>query len=241
MTVNGSPKRKLKVLCLHGYRQNAAMFREKTGAFRKAFQKYATFEFIDAPHVPEIDTQTNDGSSSGNDDEKNTPRAWWFSKAERTFSSRDETQIADGFSVSMDQVIAHLRQNGPYDGIMGFSQGASMAHLLAAAYRSNSETPNEQGLFKFAIIVAGFKSLSTVHDTYNAVTIRGLPTLHIYGTSDEIVHASRSEKLVEAFVDPEPRTVLHAGGHCVPPMSKVKNDVCAFFESIREDVRPSTE
>ena len=41
---------KLKILCIHGYRQNEKMFREKTGAFRKVIGKHADLVFITAPH-----------------------------------------------------------------------------------------------------------------------------------------------------------------------------------------------
>ena len=44
------PQYKLKILCLHGYRQNEKMFREKTGAFRKVIGKHADLVFITAPH-----------------------------------------------------------------------------------------------------------------------------------------------------------------------------------------------
>ena len=49
---------KLKILCIHGYRQNEKMFREKTGAFRKIVGKYADLVFITAPHfVKPIDEE----------------------------------------------------------------------------------------------------------------------------------------------------------------------------------------
>ena len=42
----------LRILCLHGYRQNGHMFREKTGSLRKLLKKQvAEFVYIDAPHV----------------------------------------------------------------------------------------------------------------------------------------------------------------------------------------------
>lgn len=43
-------RRKLKILALHGYRQNGALFRGKIGSFRKAVAKYAQLTFISAPH-----------------------------------------------------------------------------------------------------------------------------------------------------------------------------------------------
>lgn len=42
--------KKLHILALHGYRQNAEVFRQKTGSFRKMLQKFATFTYITAPH-----------------------------------------------------------------------------------------------------------------------------------------------------------------------------------------------
>lgn len=41
---------KLKILAIHGYRQNAKVFREKTGSFRKLVHKWAQFTYITAPH-----------------------------------------------------------------------------------------------------------------------------------------------------------------------------------------------
>lgn len=43
-------KDRLRVLCIHGYRQNEFSFRSKIGSFRKYVDKYAEFVFISAPH-----------------------------------------------------------------------------------------------------------------------------------------------------------------------------------------------
>ena len=44
-------KRKLRVLCIHGYRQNAKTSKEKLGSFRKLIAKFADLDFITAPHL----------------------------------------------------------------------------------------------------------------------------------------------------------------------------------------------
>lgn len=44
------PSEKLHVLALHGYRQNAEVFRQKTGSFRKLLHKWVKFTYITAPH-----------------------------------------------------------------------------------------------------------------------------------------------------------------------------------------------
>ena len=69
----------LRVLCLHGYRQNGHMFREKTGSLRKLLKKQVTeFVYIDAPHVipaHENDHELDATSSSNRSNERGTPGA----------------------------------------------------------------------------------------------------------------------------------------------------------------------
>ncbi|ETN82074.1 hypothetical protein NECAME_08173 [Necator americanus] len=81
--------KKLRILCLHGYRQNDVLFREKTGSLRKQFKKYADFEFICAPLVPNVDSE-----------DRGDVRGWWFSREDNQFSSRDICSIATGFEQS---------------------------------------------------------------------------------------------------------------------------------------------
>jgi serine hydrolase FSH1 len=51
----------LRILCLHGYRQNGTIFREKTGSFRKLLKKHvAEFVYIDAPHLIPIQDNINE-------------------------------------------------------------------------------------------------------------------------------------------------------------------------------------
>lgn len=43
-------QQKLRVLAIHGYRQNGDVFHQKTGSFRKMVHKWAQFTYITAPH-----------------------------------------------------------------------------------------------------------------------------------------------------------------------------------------------
>ncbi|KAL5007024.1 hypothetical protein ScPMuIL_015830 [Solemya velum] len=64
--------KELRILCLHGYRQNSQSFRERTGAFRKITKKYANFVFISAPNrIPPL---PDAAESTVNSEE----RGWWF-------------------------------------------------------------------------------------------------------------------------------------------------------------------
>ena len=65
-------KEKLKILCLHGYRQTSTTFYEKTGAFRKMVGNLCDLVIIDAPHLVPGEAHGYDG----NDEQ----RGWWFSQ-----------------------------------------------------------------------------------------------------------------------------------------------------------------
>jgi len=54
--------RKLRILCLHGYRQSAKTFHKKTGAFRKILGKQCEFVDITAPH--KLDGVDENGGTS---------------------------------------------------------------------------------------------------------------------------------------------------------------------------------
>lgn len=65
---------KLKILAIHGYRQNADTFKQKTGSFRKMVHKWAQFFYITAPHkvivvedlnkIGEVDESADSGTNS---------------------------------------------------------------------------------------------------------------------------------------------------------------------------------
>ena len=52
MAPKPSGGQKLKVLCLHGYAQNAEFFRQRTGSIRKNLKSTCKFHFLNVPHRP---------------------------------------------------------------------------------------------------------------------------------------------------------------------------------------------
>ena len=71
-TVASQKKQKLKILCLHGYRQTSTTFHEKTGAFRKIVGSLCDLVVVNAPHVVPPEAH---GSESTDEQ-----RGWWFSQ-----------------------------------------------------------------------------------------------------------------------------------------------------------------
>jgi len=209
--------RKLKLLCLHGYRQSGKAAREKLGSFRKAVGKVAELDFVTAPHnIPGEDEQYG----------------WWFSKEDRSFDAHDHVECELGFQQSIDTVVKAW-QGGSYDGLFAFSQGASLgAHLCLL--QDLGRLPIE---FKFAILVAGFASRSSSHqeDWQAAKAVGGqvtLPTLHMIGETDKVIEKEMSEELLPFFMSPH--VVTHEGGHHVPATGAPKASVLAFLQKMQE-------
>lgn len=62
-------------------------------------------------------------------------RSWWYSSCVdgvNYFSSKEFTDSDEGFQESLDAIDSKIKEDGPFDGILGFSQGGAMAAIVAA-------------------------------------------------------------------------------------------------------------
>lgn len=127
------------------------------GSFRKHVQKYAEFVFITAPHCIEVCSDEDSDSAEksdkkvstlnnenahtddSNDDAVNhktstaasdTNMSWWFNKDDNTFKGTNKNGPAYGFDDSLHLVEEAWRTLGPFQGILGFSQGACFVGLI---------------------------------------------------------------------------------------------------------------
>ncbi|CAN7998664.1 unnamed protein product, partial [Ixodes hexagonus] len=112
---------------------------------------------------------------------------------------------------------------GPFDGIIGFSQGAAMAALVLCLQSLGKITSN----FKFGVLVAGFKSRSSLHDSLYTDGLVKVPTLHIVGDTDTVIPKPQAMEIVPFFMSP--RVVCHPGGHFIPTTGPCKTDYMAFL------------
>lgn len=205
----------MKVLCLHGYRQNNKIFRERSGGFRKLFKKYIDFTFVTAPHeIPEEVNLTRP--------EEEREMGWWFSKPNKSYNAMDRTALSTGYQESLQVVKEKFASEGPFDGVIGFSQGASLVSLLCIL-RSN---PTEGIQFKFAILMAGFKSLVSPHAVLYDTRI-DCPSFHTIGATDGVIPTQASEDLLATFIDGV--AYRHDGGHYVPSSPQLRTAILEFL------------
>lgn len=201
---------KLKVLCLHGYRQTSTTFYEKLGAFRKMVGKKCDMKFVNAPHL----VPPND------DDNGAEQRGWWFSQPHGYFKSTDVSDCDKGFEESLQVIKTAIEEEGPFDGIMGFSQGAALVAIICM-------TPELASHFKFAMLFAPFKSVCSKHQHYFE-KVSQLPALLVIGDGDQVVDPKRGLETVKLFENAQ--VVRHEGGHFVPATGKQKEAYLSFFD-----------
>lgn len=208
----------LRVLCVHGYRQNGASFRDKTGALRKLLKKQVELVYMTAPlkvehdRNGEVPVKENDSVPGPGGDEDS--RGWWFSDTRaRSFSAQQQCEESLGLDESVATVREAVKAQGPFDGILGFSQGAAFVAMLCSLQEQKAEPEFN---FRFAILVAGFRSACLEHQNFYSALIQ-MPSLHVFGLEDRVIPDNMSRELLPSFQDPQ--VLIHPGGHFVPAAS----------------------
>ena len=143
----GNGTRKIRVLCLHGWRTSGKILFMQTAAMR--YHTEMEVNCVDAPW-----------SADGPPDPmvamvyKDTPYFQWYYR----YDGEDGPQSVrlEGVEESLCFLVDIYNSTGPYDGIMGFSQGAAMTTILLQ--RLLNEHVNSPP--KFAILIGGIPPIS---------------------------------------------------------------------------------
>ena len=211
---------KARILCLHAYAQNGDFFRSRTGALRKALKAVADFHFIDAPHPATAeflgDVPEERGSALG-----------WFNVGETAPGSRP---AISAHYVGMDAALSRVRLavecDGPFDAILGFSQGATMAAFCClhpeAWWHGAGAHP-----FRFAILFSAFSPRDPAWSLAGSPAPPTLPSFHCFGLNDASVPADSSRRVASHFV--APREHEHEGGHGVPSDAQLRTALKDFI------------
>ncbi|AMD18564.1 HBL338Wp [Eremothecium sinecaudum] len=198
-----------KILMLHGYAQSQEIFRSKTGGLRKALEKLGYELYY--PQGP-LEIEHVDYGSGNDDNElavngKTDRHGWWRRDATGFFTIKQAT---------LDYLHDYIIDKGPFEGVIGFSQGAALAGYLCTDVRGIlGLTSDMQPDFKFLVNFSGFKLEPEIYAAKFKEPLK-IPSLHVVGELDTIVLQERTMALYDAcHVDS--RTLLkHTGGHFVP-------------------------
>lgn len=259
------PNRPIKILMLHGYTQSGPLFQAKTGALRKtlqkAFPKGIELVYPTAPiRLTPADESFLAGSGTSKDsegkDESETQEidawAWWRRKG----SASDEPYVYEGIEQGLGHIAHALKTEGPFDGVVGFSQGGACAALVASLLepgrRDAFEAQYESGgmkypesfekddkeiihaPLKFAVSYSGFAAMGkNPYTAFYEPKIK-TPILHFLGTQDVVVEEARSLALVKACEHSDEKYVVyHPGGHFLPSTQKAcVNALIGFIKEV---------
>ncbi|KAL6712567.1 hypothetical protein ACN47E_000444 [Coniothyrium glycines] len=261
------PSRPIKILMLHGYTQSGPLFQAKTGALRKTLQKafpkgcelvYPTAPIrltpADESFLARNGTgRDGEGKEHGGQEVEIDAWAWWRRKGD------GEPYTYEGIELGLGRIAEVLQKEGPFDGVVGFSQGgacaAMVASLLEPGRREAFEAKQEDGgmrfpesfeqdtgsiegtihpPLKFAVSYSGFAARG--HNPYHAFYEPKIktPMLHFLGTQDVVVEEARSLALVKACEHDEDKYVVyHPGGHFLPSTQKASvNALIGFIKEV---------
>jgi acetyl esterase/lipase len=218
---SASPRpRRLRILCLHGYHGSGAILRRQMTTWPDELASLADFVYVDAPSLAAGDF------------------GWWHAVASERDPASDDPGLGGrhrhykGWARTRTAIVSAFETQGPFDGVLGFSQGAALAALLVGLRAPDGSTTSERPLrFQFAIVVSGFASNDgELAHLYERREAYDLPSLHVIGgRADAIVPSDDSRRLASLFRAPQ--IVEHGGGHVVPGAPDVVARVRAFLEA----------
>lgn len=242
--------RRLRVLCLHGWRTSGQILSTQTAAMRAHTDMEMVF--LTAPHAAV--GEPDPGIAMFYPDE---PYFEWFlrppPKAVRDDEDEDaraNTQVSAsllaGLDESIEAIIEALRTRGPFDGILGFSQGAGMVTRLAYIQQQQEQQPEEQQQQKEGEKEQKRQAVSTeATGTYHprrfpstrglfrfAILIGGVPPQELEPAPDSQpprlalpslhIHGradpylDRSQRLLGLYGEASRALLLHEEGHNIP-------------------------
>ncbi|TKY56304.1 Serine hydrolase FSH [Spatholobus suberectus] len=209
--------RKPRILCLHGFRTSGEILKTQIHKWPQSVLDNLDLVFVDAPFP-----------CQGKSDVEgifDPPYYEWF-QFNKEFT--EYTNFDECLQYIEDCMIKH----GPFDGLLGFSQGA----ILSAALPGLQEKGVALTMIpkvKFIIIVGGakFRSPSVVDKAYSSPV--SCHTLHFLGETDFL--KKYGVELLESFV--EPVVIHHPKGHTIPRLDdKSLKTMMDFIERIKKDI-----
>ncbi len=197
---------------LHGYTQNGHFFSIKTRPLTRTLTKTLSqtynvpedsIEFIYPDGILQLRSPDTSDDASHNIKESSTDmRAWWHNlDGVNPYIHIEET-------LASLAVLAHTR--GPFTGVIGFSQGATLAAMFTAWCESGSvpgrhesmqamakakqnallleilSQPPQQRPLDFAVYCSGYRGTPEYYWGFYEPRI-GTPTVHVHGRWDTLI------------------------------------------------------
>lgn len=193
----------LRLLCLHGWGTSIKILQSQLGPLMSDLQRdnTATFHFIEG----ECDSDPGPGIAGFFDGPY-----YSYYKFPRSFSDIDDSDVLEAY----DQLYSAIEEEGPFDGILGFSHGGTLASgfLIQHAKRF----PHDPPLVRCAIFINSLPPFRMNEKPVIDMGLEGylsLPTVNIAGAQDSLLEYSWA---LHQLCPPTSTWIVHSKGHDIP-------------------------
>nr|GLL18363.1 esterase AGAP003155-like [Ipomoea trifida] len=220
--VSNNP-RKPRFLCLHGFRTSAEILKKQVvGKWNPAVVEKLDLVFVDAPFP-----------CQGKSDVEglfDPPYYEWFQ------FNKDFTEY-ENFDECVEYIEDYMIKHGPFDGLLGFSQGAILSAALPGLQKKGVAL-NKVPKIKYLIIIGGAKIRNKeIAEMAYASPVSCL-SVHFIGKEDFLREPGL--QLIESCVDP--LVIHHPKGHTIPRFDeKGLEDMLSFVERIQKEINMAEE
>ncbi|XP_057492673.1 uncharacterized protein LOC130778196 isoform X3 [Actinidia eriantha] len=215
--------RKPRFLCLHGFRSSGKILQTEIQQWPDFVLEKMDLVFVDAPFPAE--------GKSGLDGKFDPPYYEWFqSKSNEDYS---EYRNFDECVAYIDECMTRM---GPFDGLLGFSQGALLSAVLPGM-QAQGVALTRVPKIKFVIVISGgkfggfkFSSPKLAENSFSSPI--ECPSLHVYGEDD--IAKPYATELLDSFSFVDPFVIHHHEGHVIPKLDEKGLEVMlSFIEKIQ--------
>lgn len=164
-----------------------------------------------------------------------------FFPADDEYFAYFDSGLAESCRKAVDDLDKYITLEGPFDGILAFSQGASLAATLMIQRATQKQAlvpPLNCVIFFSAAIPLDYAAL--LHSKIEEVSLSSFgevittPTAHIWGQNDE-TYCGMSDRLSKLCRQELRTEFIHSGGHEVPS-SGSKSAVISAVNAIRRTI-----
>lgn len=200
---------KLRVLCLHGFLSCGKYMSVQLNQLQLKTDHIVDYYFPDAPHTIQFTTGSKLKSSK--------KCSWWNA------SFREDEYRYDGIDISLQYIMQLEKDKGPFDIILGHSQGACMALTLNAltmkpdllqlimSNKFGDNIDNKLPSPKNTILMSGFIPRDKLfNDIFQNVQL-SCDSLHLFSPTDDVVPQVASTEAMTLYAFPTMK--LTTGGH----------------------------
>ncbi|KAA8517859.1 hypothetical protein F0562_015352 [Nyssa sinensis] len=202
MERNNEKEKKMKILCLHGFRTSGNFLQKQLSKWDPS---------IFAPHDFHMDFPDGLYPAAGKSDIEAIFPPPYFEWFQFNMDFTEYTNLEECISY----LCEYIKSKGPFDGLLGFSQGATLSALLLG-YQTQGKVLKEHPPMKLFVSISGtkFKDPSLCEVAYkDPIKVK---SVHFVGAKDWL--RLPSEELATAFDNP--LIIRHPQGHTVPRLNE---------------------